>query len=52
MADPGYGLDEVPPLAGGLVTMYAQNEAELREWILTARPRRIREPRPRPVEAA
>jgi mono/diheme cytochrome c family protein len=43
MADPGYGLDEVPPLAGGLVTMYAQNEAELREWILDGAPRRIRD---------
>ncbi len=43
MANPGYGLDEVPPFAGGLVTMYAQDEAELREWILDGSPRRIRE---------
>jgi mono/diheme cytochrome c family protein len=43
MADPGHGLDEVPPLAGGLVTMYAQDEAELREWILDGAPRRIRQ---------
>lgn len=43
MADPGHGLDEVPPLAGGLVTMYAQNESELREWILDGAPRRIRD---------
>src|SRR5512145_1593533 len=43
MANPGYGLDEVPPLAGGLVTMYAKDEGELREWILDGAPRRIRD---------
>jgi mono/diheme cytochrome c family protein len=43
MADPGHGLDEVPPLAGGLVTMYANDEGELREWILDGAPRRVRE---------
>jgi mono/diheme cytochrome c family protein len=43
MANPGHGLDEVPPLAGGLVTMYAKDEGELREWILDGAPRRIRE---------
>lgn len=43
MADPGHGLDEVPPLAGGLVTMYAKDEGELREWILDGAPRRIRD---------
>jgi mono/diheme cytochrome c family protein len=43
MANPGYGLDEVPPLAGGLVTMYAQDESELREWILDGSPKRIRD---------
>jgi mono/diheme cytochrome c family protein len=43
MANPGYGLDEVPPFAGGLVTMYAQNEAELREWILDGSPKRVRD---------
>lgn len=43
MADPGHGLDEVPPLAGGLITMYAKDESELREWILDGAPRRIRD---------
>ena len=43
MADPGHGLDEVPSFTGGLVTMYAQDEGELREWILDGLPRRVRE---------
>jgi mono/diheme cytochrome c family protein len=43
MANPGYGLDEIPPFAGGLVTMYAKDEAELREWILDGAPRRVRD---------
>jgi mono/diheme cytochrome c family protein len=43
MANPGYGLDEVPALAGGLVTMYVEDEAEIREWILDGLPRRIRD---------
>jgi len=42
MANPGYGLDEIPPFAGGLITMYAQSEAEIREWILDGMPQRIR----------
>jgi mono/diheme cytochrome c family protein len=42
MADPGHGLDEVPPFSGGLVTMYAQDEGEIREWILDGMPRRVR----------
>jgi mono/diheme cytochrome c family protein len=42
MADPGHGLDEVPPFSGGLITMYAENEQELREWILDGLPRRVR----------
>jgi len=42
MADPGHGLDEVPPFAGGLITMYAQNEGEIREWILDGMPARVR----------
>jgi mono/diheme cytochrome c family protein len=41
MPNPGYGFDEVPPFAGGLITMYAENEAEIREWILDGMPRRI-----------
>jgi len=42
MPNPGYGLDEVPPFSGGLMTMYAENEAEIREWILDGLPRRVR----------
>ena len=42
MADPGHGLDEVPPFAGGLITMYAQSEGEIREWILDGLPARVR----------
>src|SRR5687768_7891588 len=40
--DPGYETDEVPAWTGGLVTMYANDEAELREWILDGLPQRIR----------
>jgi mono/diheme cytochrome c family protein len=43
MADPGHGLDEVPPFSGGLITMYAQSEGEIREWILDGLPRRVRD---------
>jgi mono/diheme cytochrome c family protein len=43
MADPGHGLDEVPPWSGGLITMYAQDEGEIREWILDGMPRRVRD---------
>lgn len=43
MANPGHGLEEVPALAGGLVAVYARDEAELREWILDGSPRRIRD---------
>jgi mono/diheme cytochrome c family protein len=42
MADPGHGLDEIPPFSGGLITMYAQSEEEIREWILDGMPRRIK----------
>jgi mono/diheme cytochrome c family protein len=42
MTDPGHGLDEIPPFAGGLVSMYAQSEGEIREWILDGLPARIR----------
>ena len=45
MADPGHGLDEVPPFAGGLITMYAQSEGEIREWILDGRPGRLQQSR-------
>lgn len=43
MANPGHAEEEVPPWTGGLITMYAQNEQELREWILDGMPRRIRQ---------
>jgi mono/diheme cytochrome c family protein len=42
MANPGYGLGEVPAWAGGLITMYAENEQEIREWILDGIPQRIK----------
>jgi mono/diheme cytochrome c family protein len=42
MADPGHGLDEIPPFSGGLITMYAQSEGEIREWILDGLPARVR----------
>jgi mono/diheme cytochrome c family protein len=42
MANPGHGLDDVPALAGGLITMYAQSEAEIREWIRDGLPERVR----------
>jgi mono/diheme cytochrome c family protein len=42
MANPGHAEEEVPPWSGGLMTMYAENEAELREWILDGLPKRIR----------
>jgi mono/diheme cytochrome c family protein len=42
MADPGHGLDEIPPLTRDMVTMYAENEGELREWILDGLPKRVR----------
>jgi len=43
MADPGHGLDEIPPFSGGLITMYARTEGEIREWILDGLPRRVRD---------
>lgn len=42
MANPGYGLDEVPSWTGGLITMYAENEQEIREWILDGIPQRLK----------
>jgi len=42
MADPGHGLDEIPPFSGGLITMYARTEDEIREWILDGLPARVR----------
>jgi mono/diheme cytochrome c family protein len=42
MANPGHGYEEVPTLSGGLITMYAESEAEIREWILDGMPQRLR----------
>jgi len=42
MPDPGHGLEDVPPFSGGLITMYASNQAEIREWIVDGMPKRVR----------
>ena len=42
MPNPGYGLDEIPSWSGGLITMYASSEEEIREWILDGITKRIR----------
>jgi mono/diheme cytochrome c family protein len=42
MPDPGHGLGDVPAWSGGIVTMYAESETELREWITDGMPKRIR----------
>jgi mono/diheme cytochrome c family protein len=41
--NPGSEEEEVPAWSGGMVMMYALNEAEIREWILDGAPRRLRE---------
>ena len=43
MPDPGHGLEDVPPFSGGLITMYASSEGEIREWIVDGMPKRIRD---------
>jgi mono/diheme cytochrome c family protein len=43
MPDPGHGLGDIPPFTGGMMTMYAQNEGEIREWILDGLPKRVRD---------
>jgi mono/diheme cytochrome c family protein len=43
MPDPGHGLGDVPAFSGGVMTMYAENEGEIREWILDGMPKRIRD---------
>ena len=43
MTNPGHGLEDVPPWSGGLITMYADNEAEIREWIEDGMPKRLRQ---------
>jgi mono/diheme cytochrome c family protein len=42
MPDPGHGLEDIPPWSGGLMTMYADNEAEIREWIQDGMTKRVR----------
>jgi mono/diheme cytochrome c family protein len=42
MTDPGHGLEDIPPWSGGLMTMYAENEAEIREWIQDGMTKRVR----------
>jgi mono/diheme cytochrome c family protein len=42
MANPGHAEEEVPPWSGGIMMMYAENEEEIREWILDGLPKRIR----------
>jgi mono/diheme cytochrome c family protein len=32
--NPGHGLGDVPTFTGGILTMYAETEEEIREWIL------------------
>jgi mono/diheme cytochrome c family protein len=43
MPDPGHGLGDVPTWTPDLMTMYARNEDEIREWIVDGLPRRLRE---------
>jgi mono/diheme cytochrome c family protein len=42
MANPGHGLGDVPTWSGGLITMYADDEGEIREWIEDGMPKRLR----------
>jgi mono/diheme cytochrome c family protein len=42
MTDPGHGLEDIPPWSGGLMTMYAQSETEIREWIQDGMTKRVR----------
>jgi mono/diheme cytochrome c family protein len=42
MTNPGYGLEDIPPWSGGLITMYADNETEIREWIQDGVTKRVR----------
>lgn len=45
MPNPGHGLEDVPPWSGGILMMYADDEGEIREWILDGMPKRLREDR-------
>lgn len=40
--NPGYDYGDVPPWSAGVMMMYAENEGEIREWIMDGLPRRIR----------
>jgi mono/diheme cytochrome c family protein len=42
MPNPGHGLGDVPAFSDGLLSMYAQNEAEIAEWIMDGMPARLR----------
>jgi mono/diheme cytochrome c family protein len=42
MTNPGHGLEDIPPWSGGLMTMYADNETEIREWIQDGMTKRVR----------
>ncbi len=42
MTNPGHGLEDIPPWSGGLMTMYVDNEPEIREWIQDGMPQRVR----------
>jgi mono/diheme cytochrome c family protein len=42
MPNPGHGLDDIPPWSGGILATYADNEGEVREWILDGMPQRLR----------
>ena len=41
--NPGHVMGDVPSFTGGLITMYANDESEIREWILDGMPRRLRD---------
>ena len=42
MPDPGHGLEDVPPWSGGILATYAENEGEIREWIVDGLPASVR----------
>ena len=39
--NPGHGLGDVPTFTGGILTMYAETEEEIREWILDGITRKL-----------
>ena len=42
MLDPGHGLEDVPPWSGGILATYAENEEEIRQWIVNGLPESVR----------